>query len=365
MWRIHDSYSKRDAETLFVGDMGFEEVETAELQARLTENPDDLTLRCALLHRFAEKTIRQGKPINRDVFEQLCWFIKNRPRAQILIDCILPTEADKNTAVIKKLWQKWFRPSIDLYSGDLLLRYHASQMFLLCDPKWSRKLLLQCHKADPEFEDWPRLLANPMLATDEAGLNECVDYALKTLAMHKRRPREGYLEQRMGDQIGVWSEVALQIGRLDACKKFADTLLRRKDVYPDRWLNCEGVVYFDLISRIALKKKNLQKCEENLFSTLEFFGQGLVFEVRVPADLLRQGHNALASKFLEKLKGCVEEYLSRLSTAERNDFGAAEGEIYKALKGFVEGAKGEASGLRKIRIELLDREPYELVRRAI
>lgn len=348
-----------------MGDSGFEEVETQELLTRLEESPDDLTVRCALLHRAAEKSIRQGKPISRELFEQLRWFIKNRPRAQILINCMLSANADKNTATIKKLWQKWFRPSIDPYSDDLLLRYHASQMFILCDPKWSRKLLLHCHQADPELEDWPRLLADPLLATDEAGLNECVEYALKTLAMHKRRPREGYLEQRMGDQIGVWSEVALQIGRLDACQKFANTLLRRKDVYPDRWLNCEGVVYFDLLSRIALKKKNLQKCEENLFSTLEFFGQGLVFEIRVLADLLRQGHDALASKFLEKLKGCVEEYLSGLSTAERNAFGAAAGEIDKTLRRFVEGAKGEASGLRKIRIELLDREPYELVRRQL
>lgn len=218
---------------------------------------------------------------------------------------MIPPKADWDfISDLKDLWLEAIKKARDEGSSDLLVEYNAAMMFQRYDPEWSREILLECFKLEPECEDWPRLLSQ--VARDAA---ECLEFAIKAVELNEKYPRKSYLHWDFEMNLSDWSELAFDHNRLDACRVFARALNSRWLNYPGKISKTERILYCDISGRLALRDGDLLFCEKLLFETLQYLDLHKSFQLFLVNELAQEQHCQLLVRFIGALDGEIVRLL--------------------------------------------------------
>lgn len=223
------------------------------LDALIAADPDDLKIRVFLLRQGMRDCMSKKKNSSARLFDQLTWFMEHMPDALCLFEevTLLPDYGWDFIPEFKQICIAAMDKAELAGNRDLLIEYNIAHMFSLVDKEWCIEILRKCYAEEPESEEWPLELA-ALCLFEESFRDEGVDFALQALALHQIYPRPSCLEQNFSMELSTWFDVALEHGRIDACRTFADAVLTRKDSHPQKWKSEESALYESFLKRISL-----------------------------------------------------------------------------------------------------------------
>lgn len=289
--------------------------ETAQMEAKLKQNPNDADSRKRLLRHYSKYEIAQTPANNAARLRHRIWFVQNQPEYEDL-DYYL--RFDKNEAGItneyKAVKGEWLK-QIEADPTNAQIRYNAVKFATDAEAEFAEQLLLDGIKLDAENYRFQILLSQIYQSqTDEKSPKNPENNRQKLISafvsgekalMLLKKERSDERDKDRGVLLRTLAQNALKLEKLDRAKAFATELIL--DFGGDASnADFEEAAHIGniVLGRVSLRENDLVKAKEHLLIAIRA-------PLRKDKNWLSDIDTKLAKELFEKgEKAIVSEYLN-------------------------------------------------------
>jgi hypothetical protein len=200
----------------------------AQIERRLLEDSSNLELRLLLLGFYERGSHHDGDVRSEEFLRHLIWMIQNHPDNQVLSH--MQNYCYDNHSFRRAKWH-WLR-AVKLNSSNPTILNNAAHCFRSPAPKLAEKMWRKAQEIEPLNEEWPRELSFLFRLAiykrkSRVFAERCIEEGKKALELHKKFPKNSYLETYMEMTVRQLAEVSLEFGLLSDAKHFGLYLTKR------------------------------------------------------------------------------------------------------------------------------------------
>ena len=298
--------------------------QTATLEERLAQNPQDVTSRAQLLGYYF---LQYRAEPNRHA-EHVLWFLRNAPESAVLEGPEGHISPMMNPDGYMEAKAIWLRLIEDEPRNVVFLR-HAVSFFTLSDTELSVDLLRRAESVEPVSPDWARELGqthwrqarNPRGEPDPEGAVRALSDFERAYELSGASDR-GYLLQYLGMAAFVARDI-------EKARTYAESML---ETIPDDWDKGNRIHFGNLVlGRIALSEGDLAEAGTRLIAAgqtpgspqLNSFGP----DMALAKKLLEHGETRAVVRYLELCgnfwemdRGRLKEWIVLIEAGRTPDF---------------------------------------------